>query len=188
MPVISIGINPNRYVLSYALLDRIEKGDSMGTLVSVVMSSRSDWQTMKYVAETLASMPVSHEVRIVSAHRTADQLLKFAKSAEERGVNIIIASAKGAVHLPHLLASRTHIPVLGVPLESKTVKGKDSLLSMIETPAGVPVGTFASGRVGAINAALLATSMLANDNEAIRKALVDYRTQQITPDQHPIAV
>ena len=164
----------------------------MDTLVSVIMGSRSDWQTMKHAADTLRRMSVSHEVKIVSVHRTSDKLVKYAKSAEERGIRIIVASASGAVHLPGILASKTHIPVLGVPLESKTLNGKDSLLSMLQMPAGVPVGSFAIGSAGAVNAALLAASMLANEHDVIRKALVDYRAQQITPTLHsvnsPVAV
>lgn len=158
----------------------------MDTLVSVVIGSRTDWQTMKYAADTLACMSVCHEVRIVSARRTSDQLVKYAKSAEDRGVRIIVASASGAAHLPGILASKTHIPVLGVPLESKMLNGKDSLLSMVQMPAGVPVGTFSIGRSGAVNAALLAASMLANEHDAIRKALVDYRAQQIAPALHSV--
>ena len=156
----------------------------MDTLVSVIIGSRSDWQTFKYAADTLRSMSVSHEARIRSVQRTSDQLVKYAKSAEERGIRIIIASASVAEHLPGILGSETHISVLGVPLESKTPDGKDSLLSMEPTPAGAPVGTFAIGRTGAINAALLAATMLANDHDEIRKALVEYRAQQVTPALH----
>ena len=156
----------------------------MSALVSVVMGSRSDWQTMKYVNDTLASMSISHEARIVSARRTSDKVAKYVSLAEEQGVKVIVASASGTGQLPAILASRTHIPVLAVPLESKSVNGKDSLLSMAQMPAGVPIGTFAIGRAGAINAALMAASMLANDHDVIRKALVNYRAQQITPALH----
>ena len=156
----------------------------MDALVSVIVGSRSDWQTMKYAADTLRSMSVSHEVRIRSVHRTSDQLVKYAKSAEERGIRIIIASASVAEHLQGALGSDTHISVLGVPLESKTPNGKDSLLSMVPTLAGAPVGAFAIGRAGAVNAALLAATMLANEHDMIRKALVDYRGQQVTPALH----
>lgn len=151
----------------------------METLVSVVMGSRSDWQTMKYAADTLASMSVSHEVRIVSAHRTSNQLIKYVKSTEERGVKVIVASASGAVHFPGILASKTHIPVLGVPSKSKGLNGKDSLFSMLQMPVGIPFGMLAIGPDGAVNAALLAASMLANNNDYIRKSLKNYREQHL---------
>lgn len=152
----------------------------MSILVSVVMGSRSDWQTMKHATETLADMSVSHEARIVSAHRTPNQLYRYAESAEERGIKVIIAGAGGAAHLPGMLASKTHIPVLGVPVKSSTLNGMDSLLSIVQMPAGVPVGTLAIGKAGAVNAALLAASILAGDHEPIRRALLNYREQQTT--------
>lgn len=158
----------------------------MSALVSVVMGSRSDWQTMKHVADTLAAMKISHEVRIVSAWRTYDQHVKYVKSAEDRGVKVIVASLGGAVNLPAVLASKTHIPVLAVPLESKTRNSKDTVISMLQMPAGVPVRTFARGRTGAVNSALLAASMLANENDKIRRALVDYRGQQFIQPFHSV--
>lgn len=153
----------------------------MSILVSVVMSSRSDWQTMKYAASTLADMSVSYEARIVTAWRTPDQITKYAESAEESDIKIIIASTSGAVNLPGIVASKTRIPVLAVPIESKSASGKDSSQLIDQIPAGVPVGTVAIGRTGAINAALLAASMLAEERDSIRKALVDSREQQIIP-------
>ena len=165
-------------------MDRIDKEDTMDTLVSVVMGSRSDWQTMKYVSETLAGMSVSHEVHIVSARRTSNRLLKYAKSVEVNRVKVIIASASGAVYLPGILASKTHIPVIGVPINTKKSKAPNSSLSLMHMPIGLPVGTLAMGPAGAVNAALLATNILANDHDVIRKALVNYRAQQITPSPH----
>jgi len=152
----------------------------MDALVSVIIGSRSDWQTFKYAADTLRSMSVSHEVRIGSVQRASNRLVKYVKSAEERGIRIIIASASVAEHLPAILGSETNISVLGAPLEPKMPNGKDSLLSMVPTP----VGAFAIGRADAVNAALLAATMLASEHDVIRKALVDYRAQQVTPALH----
>lgn len=151
----------------------------METLVSVVMGSRSDWQTMKHVSHTLASMSISHEVRIVSAHRTSEQLVKYAKSAEERGVKVIVASERGAVHLPGILASKTNIPVFGVPLKSKALNDKGSLFSNLELPVGFSSDRLGIGPSGAVNAAMLAASMLANNNDSIRKSLKNYRENQL---------
>jgi 5-(carboxyamino)imidazole ribonucleotide mutase len=142
------------------------------------MGSKSDWDTMRHVAETLEKLNIDFEVSIVSAHRTPDKLFDYAESAEQRGLQIIIAGAGGAAHLPGMTAAKTSLPVLGVPVESKALKGIDSLLSIVQMPAGVPVGTLAIGRAGAINAALLAAAMLANNNPDIRQALVEYRRTQ----------
>jgi len=146
--------------------------------VGVIMGSKSDWDTMRHVAETLEKLNIDFEVSIVSAHRTPDKLFDYAESAEQRGLQIIIAGAGGAAHLPGMTAAKTSLPVLGVPVESKALKGIDSLLSIVQMPAGVPVGTLAIGRAGAINAALLAAAMLANNNPDIRQALVEYRRTQ----------
>src|SRR6187549_1158413 len=147
-------------------------------LVSIIMGSKSDWATMKIAAETLDEFGVSHETQIVSAHRTPDLLFEFAKSAEERGIEVIIAGAGGAAHLPGMCASQTVLPVLGVPVESKALKGLDSLLSIAQMPAGVPVGTLAIGQAGAKNAALLAVSILANSRPELRKKLHIFRSKQ----------
>jgi len=146
--------------------------------VSIVMGSKSDWATMKIAAETLDEFGVSHETQIVSAHRTPDLLFEFAKSAEERGIEVIIAGAGGAAHLPGMCASQTVLPVLGVPVESKALKGLDSLLSIAQMPAGVPVGTLAIGEAGARNAALLAIAILANSRPDLRKKLHSFRSKQ----------
>jgi len=142
------------------------------------MGSKSDWATMKIAAETLDEFGVSHETQIVSAHRTPDLLFEFAKSAEERGIEVIIAGAGGAAHLPGMCASQTVLPVLGVPVESKALKGLDSLLSIAQMPAGVPVGTLAIGEAGARNAALLAIAILANSRPDLRKKLHSFRSKQ----------
>lgn len=142
------------------------------------MGSKSDWPTMEPAALTLAEFGVSHESRIVSAHRTPDLLFEFAKGAEERGIEVIIAGAGGAAHLPGMCASQTVLPVLGVPVESKALKGLDSLLSIAQMPAGVPVGTLAIGQAGARNAALLAVAILANSRPDLRKKLHEFRSRQ----------
>ncbi|MBL0921664.1 MAG: 5-(carboxyamino)imidazole ribonucleotide mutase [Phycisphaerales bacterium] len=147
-------------------------------LVGVIMGSRSDWETMSHASETLESLGVAHEVRVVSAHRTPDLLFEYASSAEGRGLRAIIAGAGGAAHLPGMAASKTTLPVLGVPVESKSLKGMDSLLSIVQMPAGVPVATFAIGRAGAVNAALHAAAILAPGHEAIARRLQDHRTRQ----------
>src|SRR5688500_3494312 len=150
----------------------------MQPLVGIIMGSSSDWETMSHAAETLTQLGIPHEVRVVSAHRTPDLLFEYAGSAQERGIEVIIAGAGGAAHLPGMTASKTSLPVLGVPVESKALHGMDSLLSIVQMPAGIPVGTLAIGRAGAINAALLATAMLANKYPELRDALNRYRQQQ----------
>lgn len=147
-------------------------------LVGIVMGSRSDWETMQRAAQTLDSLGVSHEVRVVSAHRTPDVLFEYAASAAGRGLRAIIAGAGGAAHLPGMLASKTAVPVLGVPVQSRTLNGMDSLLSIVQMPAGVPVATFAIGHAGATNAALFAAALLAADHPAIATALAAFRARQ----------
>ncbi len=142
------------------------------------MGSKSDWATMKIASATLDEFGVPHETKIVSAHRTPDLLFEYAKAAEARGIEVIIAGAGGAAHLPGMCASQTVLPVLGVPVESKTLKGLDSLLSIAQMPAGIPVGTLAIGEAGAKNAALLAISILANSRPALRKKLAAFRSSQ----------
>lgn len=147
-------------------------------LVAVIMGSKSDWETMKNASEMLEKFDVPHECKIVSAHRTPDLLFEFAKSAESRGIEVVIAGAGGAAHLPGMCASQTVLPVLGVPVESKALKGMDSLLSIAQMPAGVPVGTLAIGQPGATNAALLAVSILANSRPELREKLRQFREAQ----------
>jgi len=147
-------------------------------LVAIIMGSKSDWPTMELASQTLDEFGVPHETKIVSAHRTPDLLFEFAKSAEERGVEVIIAGAGGAAHLPGMCASQTVLPVLGVPVESKALKGLDSLLSIAQMPAGVPVGTLAIGPAGARNAALLAVAILANSRPELRRKLHTFRSKQ----------
>src|SRR5215469_12700371 len=139
----------------------------MGPKVGIIMGSQSDWDTLRHAVEMLQRLEVPHEVRIVSAHRTPDRLREYAKTARERGLGVIIAGAGGAAHLPGMCAAWTSLPVLGVPVESHSLKGMDSLLSIVQMPAGVPVGTLAIGRAGAVNAALLAASILANADPAL---------------------
>ena len=147
-------------------------------LIGVIMGSKSDWETMQHTISTLETLGIAHEVKIVSAHRTPDLLFEYAGSAIERGLEILIAGAGGAAHLPGMAAAKTSLPVLGVPVESKALHGMDSLLSIVQMPAGIPVGTLAIGRAGAINAALLAAAMLGNKYPEIRKALEDFREKQ----------
>jgi 5-(carboxyamino)imidazole ribonucleotide mutase len=147
-------------------------------LVAVVMGSTSDWETMQHADEMLTRFQVAHECRVISAHRTPVQSAEFAASAEERGLEVIIAGAGGAAHLAGVIAAQTLLPVLGVPMESKALKGMDSLLSIVQMPAGVPVGTLAIGRAGATNAALLAISILANSRPDLRDRLRRFRTEQ----------
>lgn len=155
-------------------------------LIGVIMGSRSDWETMRHAADTLEEMSVPHEVRVVSAHRTPDLLFEYASGAERRGLRVIIAGAGGAAHLPCMAASKTTLPVLGVPVESKALSGMDSLLSIVQMPAGVPVGTLAIGRAGAVNAALLAAAILAHDHPPIGAALKKFReTRTAEVLQHP---
>jgi 5-(carboxyamino)imidazole ribonucleotide mutase len=146
--------------------------------VGIIMGSQSDWETMRHAAETLEALGVAHETRIVSAHRTPDRLTDYAKSARDRGLKVIIAGAGGAAHLPGMTAAMTPLPVFGVPVESKALKGLDSLLSIVQMPGGVPVGTLAIGKPGAINAALLAASVVALGNSAVAKALDEWRARQ----------
>ncbi|HEX8196620.1 MAG TPA: 5-(carboxyamino)imidazole ribonucleotide mutase [Pyrinomonadaceae bacterium] len=147
-------------------------------LVAVIMGSKSDWETMQKASETLEKFNVAHECKIVSAHRTPDLLFEFAKTAESRGIEVIIAGAGGAAHLPGMCASQTVLPVLGVPVQSKTLSGMDSLLSIVQMPAGIPVGTLAIGQAGATNAALLAVSILANSRSELREKLKRFREAQ----------
>ena len=142
------------------------------------MGSRSDWDTMRHASETLDALGISHDVQVVSAHRTPDLLFEYAETALDRGLKVIIAGAGGAAHLPGMTAAKTRIPVLGVPVESKSMSGQDSLLSIVQMPAGIPVGTMAIGRAGAINAALLAAAILANDDAEVAAALDTYRRDQ----------
>lgn len=147
-------------------------------LVGLIMGSKSDWDTMQHAAQILDALGVPHETKIVSAHRTPDLLFEYAASAEERGIEVIIAGAGGAAHLPGMAAAKTIIPVLGVPVESKALQGIDSLLSIVQMPAGVPVGTLAIGKPGAINAALLAASIVATSRPELRERLRAFRTEQ----------
>jgi 5-(carboxyamino)imidazole ribonucleotide mutase len=147
-------------------------------LVGIIMGSTSDWETMEHVANTLKDLRVAYETRVVSAHRTPDLLFRYASEAESRGIEVIIAGAGGAAHLPGMTASKTVLPVFGVPVESKALKGLDSLLSIAQMPGGIPVGTLAIGKAGAINAALLAAASLGNKYPAIREALRKFRSNQ----------
>ncbi|MPT47193.1 MAG: 5-(carboxyamino)imidazole ribonucleotide mutase [Sphingobium sp.] len=147
-------------------------------LVGVIMGSRSDWETMRHVQDVLTALGVAHECKVVSAHRTPQRLYDYATGAVGRGLKVIIAGAGGAAHLPGMAASMTRLPVLGVPVESKALSGMDSLLSIVQMPAGIPVGTLAIGRAGAVNAALLAASMLANEDAALAARLDDWRAKQ----------
>lgn len=147
-------------------------------LVGIIMGSTSDWETMEHAANALRDLGVAHETRVVSAHRTPDLLFQYAEDAEKRGIEVIIAGAGGAAHLPGMAASKTALPVLGVPVESKALKGLDSLLSIAQMPAGIPVGTLAIGKSGAINAALLAAAILGTHRPEIRAALKKFRSQQ----------
>ncbi len=147
-------------------------------LVGILMGSKSDWEVMRTAAETLQKLQVPHEARVISAHRTPDVAFDYAGSAEARGLKVIIAGAGGAAHLAGVLAAKTILPVLGVPMESKALKGLDSLLSIVQMPAGIPVGTLAIGQAGATNAALFAAAILATSDPALRQRLHDYRRQQ----------
>ncbi|HZO89782.1 MAG TPA: 5-(carboxyamino)imidazole ribonucleotide mutase [Chthonomonadaceae bacterium] len=158
----------------------------MQPLVGVIMGSRSDWETMAHAAQTLEELGVPYEVRVVSAHRTPDLLFEYAAEAESRGLEVIIAGAGGAAHLPGMAASKTTLPVLGVPVQSRALNGLDSLLSIVQMPAGIPVGTLAIGRAGAINAALLAAAILGSKYPEFREALHRYRAAQTrTVLDHP---
>ncbi|MEW6210020.1 MAG: 5-(carboxyamino)imidazole ribonucleotide mutase [Acidobacteriota bacterium] len=150
----------------------------MQPLVGVIMGSKSDWETMSHAAATLSALNIPYEVKVVSAHRTPDLLFSYAESAESRGLEVIIAGAGGAAHLPGMTAAKTVLPVLGVPVESKALKGIDSLLSIVQMPAGIPVGALAIGRAGAVNAALMAAAILGNKHAEIREALRRHRENQ----------
>jgi len=168
-------------------------GSEKKALVGVIMGSTSDWETMEHAAKTLEALGVAYETRVVSAHRTPDLLFEYASTAEERGIEVIIAGAGGAAHLPGMTASKTVLPVLGVPVESKALKGLDSLLSIAQMPGGIPVGTLAIGKAGAINAALLAAAIVGVKHGAIREALRKFRKIQTakvlaTPDPAAAAV
>ena len=152
--------------------------DSGAAPVAIIMGSQSDWATMRHAAETLAALDVGHEARIVSAHRTPERLYAFARGAKAAGFKVVIAGAGGAAHLPGMAAALTPLPVFGVPVESKALSGRDSLLSIVQMPAGVPVGTLAIGRAGAVNAALLAAAVLALGDEGLAARLEDFRTRQ----------
>ena len=150
----------------------------MGPLVGIIMGSKSDWETMRHAAETLAQFGVAHETRIVSAHRTPQWMVEYAAAAEGRGIQVIIAGAGGAAHLPGMVAANTLLPVLGVPVESHALKGMDSLLSIVQMPGGIPVGTLAIGKSGAQNAALLAIAILSNHDAELRGKLRKFREEQ----------
>ena len=151
---------------------------SEAPVVGIIMGSRSDWETMRHAAETLEELGVPFETQVVSAHRTPDKLFEYASSAEARGLQVVIAGAGGAAHLPGMTASKTLLPVLGVPVETKALQGLDSLLSIAQMPAGVPVGTLAVGRAGAVNAALLAAAIVARSDAGVRERLAAFRASQ----------
>ncbi|MGR9014902.1 MAG: 5-(carboxyamino)imidazole ribonucleotide mutase [Gammaproteobacteria bacterium] len=150
----------------------------MTALIGIIMGSTSDWETMRHAAETLERLGIPHAVEVVSAHRTPDKLFDYAESAESKGLEVIIAGAGGAAHLPGMTAAKTVVPVLGVPVQSKALNGMDSLLSIAQMPAGIPVGTLAIGKAGAINAALLAAAIISNKHSQYRAALNDFRREQ----------
>lgn len=152
--------------------------DAKRPLIGIIMGSTSDWETMEHASKALSDLGIPHETRIVSAHRTPDLLFEYASSAERRGIEVIIAGAGGAAHLPGMTASKTVLPVLGVPVESKALKGLDSLLSIAQMPGGIPVGTLAIGKAGAINAALLAASIVGGKHAEIRERLREFRKNQ----------
>jgi 5-(carboxyamino)imidazole ribonucleotide mutase len=147
-------------------------------MVGIIMGSKSDWETMQHASATLQHFEVAHECRVVSAHRTPARMAEYAATAEERGIQVIIAGAGGAAHLPGMVAAQTLVPVLGVPVESHALKGMDSLLSIVQMPGGIPVGTLAIGKAGAINAALLAVAILGNAQPELREKLRRYRQEQ----------
>ncbi|MCC6419881.1 MAG: 5-(carboxyamino)imidazole ribonucleotide mutase [Gemmataceae bacterium] len=153
-------------------------GSTAPPLVGVLMGSKSDWETMRQATDTLTKLQIPNEVRVLSAHRTPDQLFEYAAMAESRGIKILIAGAGGAAHLPGVIAAKTLLPVLGVPMESKALKGMDSLLSIVQMPAGIPVGTLAIGAAGAVNAALFAAAILAVGDGALRERLRAYREER----------
>jgi len=151
---------------------------SLKPLVGIIMGSKSDWSTMEHASNQLSELKINHEVKIISAHRTPDLLFDYAANAVPKGLQVIIAGAGGAAHLPGMCASKTHLPVLGVPVQSAVLNGVDSLLSIVQMPAGVPVATLAIGKAGAINAALLAAAILSNSNSDILANLLDFRRKQ----------
>ncbi len=160
----------------------------MTALIGIIMGSTSDWDTMMHTADTLKQLGIPHEVEVVSAHRTPDKLFQYAETAESRGLEVIIAGAGGAAHLPGMTAAKTAIPVLGVPVQSKALNGMDSLLSIVQMPAGIPVGTLAIGRAGAINSALLAAAIVSNKHPEYRQAINEYRqnqTDQVSANTDP---
>ena len=150
----------------------------MTPLVGIIMGSTSDWETMRFAAETLERLAIPHHVEVVSAHSTPDKLFQYAETAESKGLEVIIAGAGGAAHLPGMTAAKTVLPVLGVPVQSKALNGMDSLLSIVQMPAGIPVGTLAIGKAGAINAALLAAAIISNKHTQYRSALNTFRNEQ----------
>ena len=150
----------------------------MTALVGIIMGSTSDWETMRFAVETLERLGIPHQVEVVSAHRTPDKLFQYAETAESKGLEVIIAGAGGAAHLPGMTAAKTALPVLGVPVQSKALNGMDSLLSIVQMPAGIPVGTLAIGKAGAINAALLAAAIISNKHTEYRIALNTFRNDQ----------
>ena len=150
----------------------------MSPLVGIIMGSKSDWETLRHTAETLTQLQVPHEVKVVSAHRTPDLLFDYAGQAESRGLEVIVAGAGGAAHLPGMCAAKTALPVLGVPVESAVLRGVDSLLSIVQMPAGIPVGTLAIGKAGAVNAALLAAAILGGKHPQFRAAVKQFRERQ----------
>jgi len=155
--------------------------------VAIIMGSQSDWETMKNAADTLEALDIAYEARIVSAHRTPDRLVRFAKGARDEGFQVIIAGAGGAAHLPGMCAAMTPLPVFGVPVQSRALSGQDSLLSIVQMPAGIPVGTLAIGRAGAINAALLAAAVLALSDDDLADRLDDWREQQtVSVAEYPV--
>jgi len=157
---------------------REEHAMADNAVVGIIMGSQSDWETMHHAADTLEALGVAHEVKIVSAHRTPERMRDYARSARDRGLKVIIAGAGGAAHLPGMTAAMTPLPVFGVPVESKALSGMDSLLSIVQMPAGVPVGTLAIGRAGAVNAALMAASVVALQDDAVAKSLDAWRAAQ----------
>lgn len=163
----------------------------MTALIGIIMGSSSDWETMQHAVQTLEQLNIPHEVEVVSAHRTPDKLFQYAEAAEAKGLEVIVAGAGGAAHLPGMTAAKTIVPVLGVPVQSKALNGMDSLLSIVQMPAGIPVGTLAIGRAGAINAALLAAAIVSNKHPEYRSAVNDYRrrqTDQVTANPDPRTV
>jgi 5-(carboxyamino)imidazole ribonucleotide mutase len=165
-------------ILARFLLQAVRGREMAGKPVAIIMGSQSDWETMKHAAATLDALDVGYDARIVSAHRTPDRLVKFAKSARKKGFRVVIAGAGGAAHLPGMTASLTPLPVFGVPMHTHALEGKDSLLSILQMPAGIPVGTLAIGKPGAINAALLAAAVLALSDARLAKRLDQWRARQ----------